>query len=62
MYADGTIMPYSAESICARNNAVNEGKLSLNVTKTQSFLIGSQYKINTFEQPGNPKLSLAIGD
>ena len=73
MYADDTIISFSSNSIYTINNAVNEdlmllktwldeNKLSLNVTKTQSLLIGSRYKTKALEQPDSPKLSLAIGD
>ena len=55
MYADYTSISYSSKSISLTNNAVNkdlhslktwlgENKLSLNVAKTQSILIGSRYK------------------
>ena len=62
MYADDTSIYYSSKSISSINNAVNndlqslkswldENKLSLNVAKTQSILIGSRYKIRAVEQP-----------
>ena len=41
---------------------LDENKLSLNVTKTQSLLIGSRYKTKALEQSDSPKLSLAIED
>ena len=41
---------------------LDENKLSLNVTKTQSLLIGSRYKIKALQQPDSPKHSLAIED
>ena len=73
MYADDTRIYYSSKSISSINNAVNkdlqslkswldENKLSLNVAKTQSILLGSRYKIRAVEQPGNQKPSLHIGD
>ena len=56
MYADDTVISFSANSIYTINNAVNEdlmllktwldeNKLSLNVAKTQSLLTGSRYAI-----------------
>ena len=53
MYAGDTIISFLANSIYTINNAVNEdlmlrktwldkNKLSLNVTKTQSLLIGNR--------------------
>ena len=39
---------------------LDESKLSLNVTKTQSLLIGSRYKTKALKQSDSPKLSLAI--
>ena len=73
MYADDTSIYYSSKSISSINNAVNkdlqslkswldENKLSLNVAKTQSILIGSRYRIRAVEQPDNQKPSLHIGD
>ena len=73
MYADDTIIFFSANSIYTINNAVNEDlmllktwldedKLSLNVTKTQSLLIGSRYRIKALERPDSTKLSLSIGE
>ena len=73
MYADDTSIYYSSKSISSINNAVNkdlqslkswldENKLSLNVAKTQSILIGSRYKIRAVEQPDNQKPFLHIGD
>ena len=73
MYADDTSIYYSSKSISSINNAVNkdlqslkswldENKLSLNVAKTQSILIGSRYRIRALEQPDNQKPSLHIGD
>ena len=73
MYADDTSISYSSKSISLINNDVNkdlrslktwleENKLSLNVAKTQSILIGSRYRLRALEQPGTPKLSLHIGD
>ena len=41
---------------------LDENKLSLNVAKTQSILIGSRYKIRAVEQPDNQKPFLHIGD
>ena len=73
MYADDTSIYYSSKSISSINNAVSkdlqslkswldENKLSLNVAKTQSILIGSRYKIRAVEQPDNQKPCLHIGD
>ena len=70
MYADDTSIYYSSKSISSINNAVNkdlqslkswldENKLSLNVAKTQSILIGSRYKIRAVEQPDNQPPSYA---
>ena len=64
-------LPYSSKSISSINNAVNkdlqslkswldENKLSLNVAKTQSILIGGRYKIRAVEQPDNQKPFLHI--
>ena len=72
MYADDTSIYYSSKSISSINNAVNkdlqslkswldENKLSLNVAKTQSILIGSRYKIRAVEQSDNQKPFLHIG-
>ena len=71
MYADDTIISFSANSIYTINNAVNEdlmllktwldeNELSSNVTKTQSLLIGSRYRIKALERPDSTKLSLSI--
>ena len=73
MYADDAIISFSANSIYTINNAVNEylmllktwldeNKPSLNVTKTQSLLIGSRYRIKALERPDSTKLSLSIGE
>ena len=72
MYANDGIS-FSSNSISTLNNAGNEdpmllktwldeNKLSLNVTKTQSLLIGSRYKIKALERPDSCKHSLSIGD
>ena len=72
MYADDTIISFPANSVYTINNAVNEDlmllktridekNLSLNVTKTQSLLIGSRYRIKALERPDSNKLSLSIG-
>ena len=53
MYADDTSISFSSKSICTITNAVNENKLSFNVTKTQSLLIGSRYKVKALEQPNS---------
>ena len=73
MYADDTSISYSSKSISLINSAVNkdlhslkiwldENKLSLNVAKAQSILIGSRYRIRALEQPGIQKPSLHNGD
>ena len=41
---------------------LDENKLSFNVTKTQSLLIGSHYRIKALERPDSTKLSLSIGE
>ena len=62
MYVDDTSMYLSSRSICTINNAVNEdlellktwldeNKLSLNIKKMRSILIGSRYKTKVLEQP-----------
>ena len=67
MYADDTIISFSANSIYTINNAVSEdlillktwldeNKLSLNVTKTQSLLMGSRFRIKALEKPDSTKL------
>ena len=72
MYADDTIVSFSSNSIYTTNNAVNkdsmllktwldENKLSMNVTNTQSLLIGSRYKIKALERPNISKFSVCIG-
>ena len=72
MYADDASI-YSSKSISWINNAVNEdlhslkswldeNKLSLNVAKTQSILIGSRCKIRALKQPDNEKPCHHIGD
>ena len=73
MYAADTIISFSANSIYTINNAVNEdlmllktwldeNKLSLNVTKTHSLLIGSRYRIKASERPDSTKHFLSIGE
>ena len=73
IYADDTIISFSANSIYTINNAVNEdvmllktwlyeNNLYLNVTKTLSLLIGSSYRIKAFDRPDSNKLSLSIGE
>ena len=60
LYADDTIISFSSNYIYIIKNAVNEdlmllktwlneNKLSLNVTKIQSLLIGSRYRIKALE-------------
>ena len=72
MYADDTIISFSPNSIYTMNNAVNEdlmllkalldeNKLSLNVTKTQSLLIGNRYKIKALKRPDSSQHFLSIG-
>ena len=73
MCTDDSSISYPSKSISLINNAVNkdlhslktwlgENKLSLNVTETQSTLIGSRYIIRELEQPGTQKPSFNIGD
>ena len=70
MYADGTCLCYSFDSIDAINQAINidlialkgwlEGnKLSLNVAKTEAMIIGSNKKLHKKGTPDAPKLLLA---
>ena len=72
-YADDTIISFSTNYIYIIKNAVNEdlmllktwlneNKLSLNVTKIQSLLIGSRYRIKALERPDGTKLLLSIGE
>ena len=71
MYADDTIISVSSNSFYTISNAVNEDllllktwldedKLSLNVTETQSLLVGTWNK-RTLRQADSPKLYLAVG-
>ena len=73
LYADDTIISFSTNYIYIIKNAVNEdlmllktwlneNKLSLNVTKIQSLLIGSRYRIKALERPDGTKLLLSIGE
>ena len=41
---------------------LDENKLSLNITKAQSLLIGSRYNIKAPERSDSSKLSLSIED
>ena len=72
MYADHTSMSFSANSIPVINLHVNEGlvslrtwlaanKLSLNVAKTHSLIIGSGQKLKNIQQTTAVKPSLVIG-
>ena len=73
LYADDTIISVSTNYIYIIKNAVNEdlmllktrlneNKLALNVTKSQSLLIGSRYRIKALERPDGTKLLLSIGE
>ena len=73
MCADDSSISYPSKSISLINNAaskdlhslktwLDENKLSLDVAKTQSILIGSRYRIRELEQPGTQKPSLHMGD
>ena len=72
IYADHTSMSFSANSIPVINLHVNEGlvslrtwlaanKLSLNVAKTHSLIIGSGQKLKNIQQTTAVKPSLVIG-
>jgi len=66
MYADGATLSFSSKSIPLINECVNEdlgclkswlnaNKLSLNVTKTQSLVIGGSKRLNDIEKEGGVK-------
>ena len=72
MYADDTCLSFSAKSIPVINERVNEdlkclktwlagNKLSLNVAKFQSLIIGSGKKLKNIKQNTAMKLFLVIG-
>ena len=73
MYADDTSISYLSESVTNINGSVNEdldhlknwlesNKLSLNVAKTQSMLIGSRNRLKKFGMSENPEPALKIGE
>ena len=70
--SDDTCLSFSAKSIPVINERVNEdleclktwlagNKLSLNVAKTQSLIIGSRKKLKNIQQTTTVKPSLLIG-
>ena len=72
MYADGTSISFSADSIPVINERVNEdldslktwlaaNKFSLNVAKTHILIIGSGQKLKSIQQATAVKPSLVIG-
>ena len=72
MYADDTSISFSANSIPVINERVNEdpdslktwlaaNKLSLNVAKTHSLIIGSGQKLKSIQQATAVKPSIVIG-
>ena len=73
MYASNIMISFSSNSLCTINKAVSEDllflktwlyekKLSLNVAKTHSLLIGSRYNISALERPDSFQLFLSIGN
>ena len=73
MYADDTSSSFSSNSISTINEKVNEdleclntwlaeNKLSLNVAKTNSIVIGSRKKVKDIQNPSAIKPSLVIRD
>ena len=73
MYADDTSLSFSAKSIHSINECVNEdlgylkswlnaNKLSLNVTKTQSLVIGGRKRLNDIEKVGGVKPLFNVGE
>ena len=72
MYADGTCLYYSFDSVDAMNQAISadlialkgwlEGnKLVLNVTKAEAMIIGSNKKLRKIDTPDAPKPHFRIG-
>ena len=73
MYADDTSLSFSSKSIQLINECVNEdlgylkswlnaNKLSLNVTKTQSLVIGGSKRLNDLEKVGGVKPQFNVGE
>ena len=73
MYADDTSLSFSSKSIHLINECVNEdlgylkswlnaNKLSLNVTKTQSLVIGGRKRLNDIEKVGGVKPLFNVGE
>ena len=73
MYADDTSISYSSDSVANINDSINEdldhlknwlesNKLSLNVAKTQSMLIGSRDRLRNIGMSENPEPALKIGE
>ena len=71
MYADDTSLSFSSNSISTINEKVNEdleclntwlagNRLSLNVAKTNSIVIGSRKKVKDIQQTSAMKPSLVI--
>ena len=72
MYADDTSLSFSSKSIHLINECVNEdlgylkswlnaNQLSLNVTKTQSLVIGGSKRLNDLEKVGGVKPQFNVG-
>ena len=73
MYADDTSLSFSSKSIPLINECVNEdlgylkswlnaNKLSLNVTKTQSLVIGGRKRLNDMEKVEGVKPLFNVGE
>ena len=73
MHADDTSISYSSDSVTNINDSVNKdldhlktwlesNKLSLNVAKTQSMLIGSRNRLKKIGMSENPEPALKIGE
>ena len=73
MYADDTSLSFSSKSIPLINECVNEdlgylrswlntNKLSLNVTKTQSLMIGGSKRLNDLEEEGGVEPLFNVGE
>ena len=73
MYADDTSISYSSDSVTNINDSVKEdldqlknwlesNKLSVNVAKPKSMLIGSRNRLKKIGMSENPEPALKIGD
>ena len=69
MYADDISLPLSSKSIPFINECVNEGLgslkswlMSLNVTKTQSLVIGGRKRLKDIEKVGRVKPLFIVGE